>query len=118
AQEGSGWLDQFEVEHDNLRAALDWLIESGEADWGLRLGAALFQFWEEREYLAEGRERLGQLLSLPGAAPRTRLRARALFAAGVLTSDPAAARRLHPEALEIGRELDARRGIAVEFNAL
>ena len=37
------WLDRFEVEHDNFRAALEYLIKTGDADWGLRLGAALFQ---------------------------------------------------------------------------
>jgi predicted ATPase/tRNA A-37 threonylcarbamoyl transferase component Bud32 len=116
--EGPGSLEEIEVEHDNCLAALDWLIEKGEADWGLRLGAALFQFWEEREYLAEGRERLGQLLNLPGAAAGTRLRARALFAAGVLAGEPAAARLFFEEGLRISRELDDRRGIAVDLNAL
>ena len=51
------WLDRFEVEHDNFRAALDYLIKTGDADWGLRLGTALFHFWETREYLTEGRRR-------------------------------------------------------------
>jgi predicted ATPase len=118
SEEGSGPLDQIESEHDNCLAALDWLIEEEETDWGLRLGAALFQFWEEREHLAEGRERLEQLLNLPGAAARTRVRARALFAAGVLAGDPTAARPFFEEALSISRELDDRRGVAVELNAL
>ncbi|MDQ6892586.1 MAG: protein kinase [Acidobacteriota bacterium] len=113
-----GWLDRFELEHDNFRAALDWMIETGQADWGLRLGVALFQFWEEREYLAQGREWLGELLRLPGAAPRSKLRARALFAAGVLSANPAEAETLHQEALAISRELDDRKGIAVGLNAL
>jgi predicted ATPase len=116
--EGSEPLDQIETEHDNCLAALDWLIEQGETDWGLRLGAALFQFWEEREHLAEGRERLRQLLGLPGAATHTRVRARALFAAGVLAGDPAAARPLFEEGLSVSRELDDRQGIAVGLNAL
>jgi predicted ATPase len=117
-EEGQGPLEQLETEHENCLAALDWLIEQGEAEWGLRLGAALFQFWEEREHLAEGRERLGRLLDLPGAAARTRLRARALFAAAVLTGEPAAARLLHEEGLNVSRELGDRRGVAVELNAL
>ena len=50
------WLDRFEVEHDNFRMALDYLIKTGDAEWGLRLGAALFRFWETREYLTEGRD--------------------------------------------------------------
>ncbi len=118
SQESSGWLDRLELEHDNFRAALDWLIETGESDWGLRLGVALFQFWEEREHLTEGHERLGQLLNLPGASARSRLRTRALFAAGVLDGDLARAQTFHEEALSISRELDDRKGIAVGLNAL
>ncbi|MDP9262749.1 MAG: serine/threonine-protein kinase, partial [Acidobacteriota bacterium] len=75
------WADRFEVEHDNLRAALEWLTASGEALWGMRLGTALFRFWEMREHLGEGRDRLVRLLNLPGAAARNRERARTLFAA-------------------------------------
>ncbi|MDQ2870780.1 MAG: protein kinase [Acidobacteriota bacterium] len=114
----SDWLDRLEREHDNFRAALAWSIETGSADWGLRLGVALFQFWEEREYLTQGREWLGELLELPGAAERTRLRARTLFAAGVLTGDPAAAETYQQEALGISREQDDRKGIAIGLNAL
>ncbi len=118
AAEGSGWLERLELEHDNFRAALAWLIENGEADWGLRLGVALFHFWEEREYLAQGREWLGHLLRLPRAAVRSQLRARAVFAAGVFAGVPAAARKLQEEGLAISRELDDRKGIAVALNAL
>ena len=119
--ERSEWLDRFEVEHDNFRAALEWLIESEDADWGLRLGLALFRFWETREYLAEGRDRLGKLLNLGGAAAPTKARARALFAAGVLAGeqgDYASADTLIQESLEIARGADDKHGIAVSLNAL
>src|SRR5580704_12809545 len=43
---GAERLESFALEHDNIRAALDWLTETGDAEWGLRLGAALFRFWE------------------------------------------------------------------------
>src|ERR1700739_1044749 len=58
--ETAQWLERFALEHDNFRAGLDWLAETGDAEWGLRLGTALFRFWEIREYLAEGRDRLGR----------------------------------------------------------
>src|SRR6266849_3370470 len=54
--EGAEWLERFASEHDNFRAALEWLTETGDAEWGLRLGTALFRYWEIREYLAEGRD--------------------------------------------------------------
>ena len=78
------WLDLFEMEHDNLGAALDWLTQTGNAEWGLRLGAALLRFWESREYFAEGRDRLAKVLKLEAANVPTLPRARALFAAGAL----------------------------------
>jgi predicted ATPase len=117
---GTDWLPRFDVEHDNFRAALDHLTQSGNAEWGLRLGVALFRFWEMREHLAEGRDRLTKLLRLPGAATRNKARARALFAAGVLAGGQGgdATDRLSAESVEINRELNDRWGIAVGLNAM
>jgi predicted ATPase/serine/threonine protein kinase len=115
------WLDRFDVEHENFRAALDYLVETGDAEWGLRLGTALFRFWETREYLAEGRNRIARLLALEGAAARPKLRARLLFAAAVLAGeqgDYAPARQLFEESLETCLELNDNRGVAVALNAL
>jgi predicted ATPase len=119
--QGAEWLERFALEHDNFRAALEWLTETGDAEWGLRLGAVLFRFWEAREYLAEGRDRLGKLLNLAGAEAPTKRRARALFAAGVLAGeqgDYASADALIGESLDIARKLGDKRGVAVSLNAL
>jgi predicted ATPase/serine/threonine protein kinase len=115
------WLDRFEIEHDNFRLALDYLIKTGDAEWGLRLGAALFRFWETREYLTEGRDSIARLLALEGTATRPKLRARLLFAAAVLAGeqgDYEAGRQLFEESLETCVELNDNRGIAVALNAL
>jgi tetratricopeptide (TPR) repeat protein len=117
---GAAWLQRCSLEYDNLRAALEWLTETGNADWGLRLGAALFRFWEIREYFAEGRDRLGRLLKLPGAAPHTKVRTRALFAAGVLAGeqgDFASADILLGESHHVARQLGDKTGVAVSLNA-
>jgi len=119
--EGVEWLERFALEHDNFRAGLEWLTETGDAEWGLRLGAALFRFWEMREYLAEGRGRLDKLLKLAGAAAPTKARARALFAAGVLAGeqgDYGSADALIRESLDIARQLRDKQGAAVSLNAL
>jgi predicted ATPase len=115
------WVNSFELDHDNFRAALDWLTQTGNAEWGLRLGAALFQFWDMREHLTEGRDRLGKLLKLESASARSNVRARGLFAAGVLATeqaDYAAASALTGESLDIARELNDERGVAIALNAL
>src|SRR5438445_662084 len=115
------WVSLFEVENDNFRTALEWLTLTGNADWGLRLGAALFQFWDMREHLTAGRDRLGKLLKLEGATARLNTRARVLFAAGVLAGeqgDYAAACALVEESLDIARELNDSRGVGIALNAL
>jgi tetratricopeptide (TPR) repeat protein len=111
----------LELENDNFRAGLEWLTETGNAEWGLRLGTALFRFWEVREYLAEGRDRLDRLLKLTEAGATTKLRMRALFAAGVLAGeqgDYASAAALINESQDIAQALGDKTGVAVSLNAL
>jgi len=115
------WLERFEVEHDNFRSALEYLIQTGDADWGLRIGAALFRFWETREHLNEGRDTISRLLKLEGAAAHPKLRARLLFAAAVLAGEQGdynSARQLFEDSLERCLELEDTRGVAVALNAL
>jgi predicted ATPase len=119
--QGTEWPERLALEHDNFRAGLEWLTETGDAEWGLRLGTALFRFWEIREYLAEGRDRLGRLLKLAGAAAPTKSRTRALFAAGVLAGeqgDYASAEKIISESQNIARQLGDKTGVVVSLNAL
>lgn len=113
------WLQRFDLEHQNFREALEFLIKIGDTDWGMRLGSALFHFWEMREHFAEGRALLDSLLKLPAGQPK--MRARLLFYSAVLTSsqgDFASAQKLHEESLRACRDLHDHRGVAVALNAL
>jgi predicted ATPase len=117
------WLDRYEVEHENFRLAIDYLIKTGDAEWGLRLGAALFRFWETREHFAEGRDAIGRLLALErsASASRPKLRARLLFAGAVMAAaqgDYGSARPMFEQSLETCVELKDNRGVAVALNAL
>ena len=112
------WLDALAVEHDNLRTALD---RCQTAESGLRLSAALKQFWEMRGYWSEGRERLRHAMARPGAQDRTAHRAKVLNGAGSLAiyqGDYAAARALLEESLSIRRALRDRQGVAGSLNDL
>ncbi|MGH8934774.1 MAG: ATP-binding protein [Acidimicrobiia bacterium] len=109
------WLDRLEREHDNFRAAIAWATETGAAEIALRMGAALWRFWQMRGHLLEGRERAEQALKLPGAARPNPARAAGLEAVGGLAywqGDIEAARGSYQEALDIQRELDDQAGIA------
>ena len=52
--ESTEWLDQMEVEHDNLRAAFEWSI-ANYPEKGLKLALALSAFWTSRDYNSEAR---------------------------------------------------------------
>jgi predicted ATPase/class 3 adenylate cyclase len=102
------WLNFFEVEHDNVRAALDWAEKTGHAATALRTASALWRFWLERGHLEEGRERLNRLVALPEAQGRDQIRSRALGALGGIAwwqNDYEVTRRAYEEAVEIAREL-------------
>jgi predicted ATPase/class 3 adenylate cyclase len=104
-------IERIGADHDNMRAALSWAIERDRAELGLRLGFALWRFWQQRGHLAEGREWFERLLALPGASTRTSARAKGLTgAAGIAywQNDYSAAGAWYAEAEAIVRELDDR----------
>ncbi|MGH7453319.1 MAG: ATP-binding protein, partial [bacterium] len=78
------WLNILEREHDNLRSVFLWIEETGQADYGLRLGGVIWRFWIVRGHMREGRERLMALLALPDGSQRTRERAKVLNAVGTI----------------------------------
>ena len=75
------WLDLIDAELPNIRAVLTWAIESGEAEDGLRIGGALWRYWNMRGHLTEGRERLERLLAVGSGSSA----ARALVQSAVAT---------------------------------
>jgi predicted ATPase/class 3 adenylate cyclase len=86
--EQADWLDQLDREYENVRAALEWMldgtgIERGRAEQALRLCVALMAFWEIRGYIREGLAFMERALALGmDAAPS--VRAQALHYAGFL----------------------------------
>jgi hypothetical protein len=49
------WLDLLQIEHDNLRAALQWSLDTGEHAFGKRIAAALWSpFWWLHGHVREG----------------------------------------------------------------
>jgi len=115
------WLDQLEVEHDNLRAALDW-SRRDEADGaaGMRLAGALWRFWEVRGYWTEGREWLDGMLARNVSAPAP-VRVKVLNGAAYLAYYQGDFKRLQALAeqiLPLSREIGDKRETAVCLNVL
>lgn len=63
------WMDRLDTEHDNILTAVHRSIEVGDADRGVRLGAALAWYWSTAGRIAELSDRLGQVAAIPGEAP-------------------------------------------------
>jgi predicted ATPase/DNA-binding winged helix-turn-helix (wHTH) protein len=117
--ERSAWLTRCDIEHDDFRAALDFLLLTHDLDWGFRFCTAMFRFWDMREHSAEGRIRLEQIIQLAGTGYK-RERARAcLFLAAFTTTQGDFAAAAH--FTELGRtlfeELNDPWGIALSWNA-
>ncbi len=119
--EQRAWQERLDTEHDNLRAALWWSVIGGEAEYGLRLGGALWRFWWVRGYLSEGRRWLDELLRATAATAQGVVRGRALHGAAWLADgqgDIAQARALAAQSLSLFREADDKGGIAHALNLL
>ncbi len=108
-------FDRLELGHGDARAAIEYALESGKVAAGLRLGGALWRFWQQRGHLAEGREMLERLLAAPGARDDPAARARGLTGYGGVIywqGDHAGARRVYEEALELYRAAGDDAGVA------
>jgi predicted ATPase len=115
AAQRPAWLARLEVEHDNLRAALEWSKTCNDVESELRLADALTWFWYLSGYLSEGRAHLEHALTQTPGADRTPARAAILFGAGAcaqIQTDYAVARDRLTESAAIFRELGDQRRCA------
>jgi hypothetical protein len=103
------WCRRFEEELDNIRAAMDWSARSPVGvETTLRLGTALWFYWDVRGYLAQGRRRLEAALATAHAAS-ARTRGNALRMSGFmafLLGDHAAARQHFDECIKLLRQAE------------
>ena len=113
-------LDQLELEYENLRTALTWLVESEERELALYLSATLWWYWYARGHLSEGRQWFERLL--PGSERvNASVRAKALKSAGWIAfqqKDFDHAETLLREGLEVYRLLGDKQNIATSLYRL
>lgn len=116
------WLMRLEAEHDNLRAALQWSLDTRNTEMALGLCGNLWRFWDLHGHVTEGSRWLAAALALPTVqSALIQLRAQAVRGAGVMALrrfDVANATALFQESLRLSREIGDTRGIAGSLNGL
>lgn len=109
------WLDRLAEEHDNLRAAIGWAMETDDATGALTITARLWRFWQMRGYLSEALERIEAALAMPGASDLPQLQADAMDAAAGIAywqADAERSRAWYEREIEIRRRIGDRAGEA------
>ncbi len=109
------WLGRLERDHDNIRAVLDRAVAAGDGQTAIRLGFAMWRYWQKRGHLAEARRRLQAMADAPWSRDDPRLRARLMEAFGGVCwwqADIAAMGRAYAEALELWQSIGDEREIA------
>lgn len=115
------WLKRCDLEQDNFRRALRHLLQCGPQRWALRLGHALFAYWEQREKFHEGRRLLDAISNAVPVEPDAALWAKVTIYAATLAAfegDDAASDAGFSRSLVVCRRLGDRRGVATALNAL
>ncbi len=115
------WFDLIEAEHDNLQAVLEWSIERGGSEDGLRLVAALWHFWHAHGYVSEGTRWAEETIRSAGPPQSDLVWVRILIGAGFLTwayGPHWLARRLIEQAIAIARQLEATEYLAYGLSLL
>jgi predicted ATPase/DNA-binding SARP family transcriptional activator/DNA-binding CsgD family transcriptional regulator len=114
------WVERVEREHDNLRAALSWVLKREEAELALRFAGALWRFWHTRGYLSEGIRWMEEVLA-GGEPAASSVRVKAFEGMGWLTQaqgDTERAEAAYAEMLELSRELGDKGNAATALNSL
>ena len=108
-------LERLELEHDNIRAVLDRAPLVGDGACAIRVGFAMWRFWQKRGHLYEARRRLEGMAAAPWSHDDPILRARLMEALGGVywwQADIVRMKEAYAEALELWRARDDKGEIA------
>ncbi|HZC33864.1 MAG TPA: hypothetical protein VE640_11295 [Candidatus Bathyarchaeia archaeon] len=76
------WLGRIERDHDNIRSVLDRAVAASDGPTAIRLGFAMWRYWQKRGHLAEASRRLRAIAAAPWSRDDRILRARLMEAVG------------------------------------
>ncbi|HEU4887161.1 MAG TPA: protein kinase, partial [Thermoanaerobaculia bacterium] len=126
AEENELEVERLHADEDNMRTAIEWAVQSKDAELALRLGAALWWLWYVRGQYAEARSTIATILTVPGGE-NVPVRAKAQTGAGAmafyqcdydeaitLLESSIDLARLHGDPMSLARSLQYRGSIARE----
>ena len=118
AAHSADWLNRLEVEHDNIRAAMQWTLRN-DPPTACGMAVSLRNFWLLHSHLSEGYDWLKA--ALESGEPPIHLRFKLLNGLGLAArfrGDYETARRAYEKGLDAGKEADDKPGIALSSRGL
>lgn len=82
--EEASWFNRLELEHNNVRSALRWFIQSEDIESALQMCGNLWTFWYTRGYFREGRRWISEALG-KNKFVTDKTMGNALYAEGILS---------------------------------
>jgi predicted ATPase/DNA-binding SARP family transcriptional activator len=113
------WLERLRAAVPHHRAALEWLLSTGDTESAARLAGALGWFWVLDGMLSDAHHHLGQVVELPGLSDQVRAKVMwtLALAAGSL-GDLQRCRTLGAAAADLGRTVGDDAIIGYGLNAM
>ena len=112
------WTDRFIATHDNLRSALNWVIETGQVEAALQFIHDMYEFWLRHADFEEARQWFEQILALPEIQQFPELHTTAFIELSWtywLQGKPEEARNMAEQALPLARAQPNKRNIVVSL---
>ncbi|ALV43652.1 hypothetical protein AU252_22820 [Pseudarthrobacter sulfonivorans] len=108
------WLRLLKLDHDNLRAALEWSMRAEDFETAGRIAGSLYPFWNLHGHYGEGRYWLGQILEVRNSiSPEVRVRVLlGETTLAVIQGDLVRAQEVCIEAASLARQLGDRPALA------
>ena len=119
-REQLAWLDQLETDHDNLWAAMSWMVDHGPLEQAVRLFWVSWRFWWLRGHAAE-LARLGNQIAAGSERLPPYQHAMALTGTGfilIANGDPIRAQALLEQSLPLYRQGSDKLGVILTATVL
>ncbi|MEM8535927.1 MAG: winged helix-turn-helix domain-containing protein [Chloroflexota bacterium] len=109
------WLEQLELERNNLRTVLDYSIKQNDVNTASRVAKSIWRFWCNRNHLKEGQKSIENILEHFGSSIPLTLQSHLLNGIGAIVNlqgDYMQATKYFKACLKVRQELQDTQGVA------